>query len=168
MMRIGHIDGMGVVYDSEGEMILQSSERLIGRYSRVPLEVSDHWREWFVKSLFAMQGGDATCFLTDRRAVFVRRPEVFKSGEYLVTPYGAAEGISKMYRAKMILQAGGCEYCEISAEDLRFYKKHRTGISILLMDDHKEFSAFVMTKTVQGKFHDDLLSWLEGKGVTRR
>ena len=169
-MKLGHVDGKNRIYDPDGNLILQPSEKLLGKYENVFLDISKAWRVWFVDSIFPGEAGRVVCYLTNRRIVFIRRPDVHKAGAYLMTPYGATQAIADRYKARMILKAGGFEYCEISADNFRFYKKFRTGLNLLLNDDGQKYGAFIMTKdkSVSPELHPALLSWLESKGISRR
>jgi len=168
-MKIGHLDGKGIVYDSEGTVILDKDERLTGRFENVFLDITGAWRTWCVRNVFPGEPGRTVCYVTDRRIVFVRRPDVYKAGAYLMTPLGAPQGAADMYKASMILRAGGFEYCELTPGDLWFYRRVRTGVVLLLMDKGRKYAAFVMTKTVTpASFSEVLKSWLEAKGVTLR
>jgi hypothetical protein len=101
--------------------------------------------------------------------VFVRRPDVYKAGAYLMTPLGAPQGVADMHKAKMILEAGGFEYCELLPDDLRFYKKVRTGFVLLSMDNGKKRAAFVMAKTATpSSFGDAIRAWLQAKGISAK
>lgn len=168
-MRLGDLDGKNRVYDSEGIVILAKSERLIGKYENVFLDITGAWRTWCVRNIFPGDAGRAVCYVTDRRIVFVRRPDVYKAGAYLMTPVGAPQGVADMYKARTILEAGGFEYCELLPDDFRFYRKVRTGVVLLLMDKGKKYAAFVMTKTVApASFDATVKSWLEAKGIPER
>jgi len=159
------LDGKNSVYNAEGELILQKSEKLLGSYPKVPLGVRKAWRIWMVDSAFVREAGNVTCYITDRRIVCVRRPDVHKAGAYLMTPVGAAEGIADMSKARMILKAGGFEYCEFLSDDVRFYKTYRTGVSLLIIDKGKKYGAHLWTKVVSPSFHETVMSWLESKGI---
>ena len=168
-MKIGHLDGKDRIYDSEGELILKANERLHGRYQNVFLDITNAWRTWLVGCLFAGDAGRMICYITDQRIVFVRRPDVHKAGAYLMTPYGAAEGIADMYKARKILEKGGFEYCEILPDDVRFFRKVRTGVILLLIDKGRKHAAFIMTHTViPASFGETMNSWLELKGIPKK
>ncbi len=167
-LRIGHLDGKNRIYDSDGELILKESERLLGRYVKVELDIKKGWRMWMVESVFTREAGAVTCYITDRRIVCIRRPDVHKAGAYLMTPYGAAEGIADMYKARKILEAGGFEFCEFMPDEIRFYKKYPAVMSLRMMDGGKKYSAdfTIKGKALSPHFRPALMSWVESKGIS--
>lgn len=124
------------------------------------------WRIWMTRSAFAREAGLVACYLTDRRIVCIRRPDVHKAGAYLMTPVGAADGISEMYKARMILENKGYEFCEILPDDIRFYKKYPAGVNLLVVAGGKKYGVTFVAKTLSPQFHEALMSWLESKGIS--
>lgn len=158
------------MYDACGELALRSGERIAGRYENVPLDVTSSWRTWMVKGVFDREPGNVTLYMTDQRMVGIRRPDEFKSGSYLMTSYGAAEGAARMAAAREVLQRGGFEYIEVLSEEVRFYKEQRTVVLLFLKVGDRSFVATVTPggKGVPTGFRDALLSWLRGMGVPSR
>jgi len=132
-MRIGHLDGKNSVYDVEGQLILDSDEVLLSRHIGVDLNVTKSWRTWFMNSVIETEAGSFSCFMTDKRLVFIRRPDQWKASAYLMTPYGAPGGIADSYRAKEIAEAGGYEYYEVGLEDIKHYKTYPNCVDILVL-----------------------------------
>ncbi len=91
-----------------------------------------------------MEAGPFRCFMTDQRVVFIRRPHPFRAGAYLMTPYGAPEGAAKMYKARMILAAGGFEYYELQNHNIRFYKAYRKCVELFIAGNGERQRAMVM------------------------
>lgn len=132
-LRLGHLDGKNSVYDTEGQLILDSDEVLLSKHIGVDLNVTKSWRTWFMNSVIETEAGSFSCFMTDKRMVFIRNPDPWKAGAYLMTPYGAAGGIADSYRAKWIAEAGGFEYYEVCLEDIKHFKAYRNCVDLLIM-----------------------------------
>ncbi len=167
-MKLGHVDGKNRVYDSEGELLLLQDEGLLSRHGNVIMNVTKAWRSWCVAGVLAMEAGPFRCFLTDQRVVFIRRPDPRKAGAYLMTPYGAPEGIAKTYKARRILEAGGFEYYELCIEDIRFYKAYRNCVDLFVAGGKEKHMATIWNRGPRPELRAPLLSLLIKNRVPQR
>jgi len=138
-MRIGHVEGKGIIYDSNGELMLEEGEQFIRTYRNYYMTVTTRWRSWGCNIAFDGNAGKGSVFVTDRRLVFVRTPNPFETLKQDSTPYGLPTGVAKSMRAKWILQAEGKEYCEVKYDDIVAYKKKRWGLRFFVLVDGKEY-----------------------------
>jgi len=138
-MRIGHVEGRGIIYDDNGELILEDGEHLVRTYRNYYATITTRWRSWGKNIAFDGNAGKGSVFVTDKRLVFVRVPNPFETLKQDSTPYALPTGMAKSMRAKWILQAGGKEYCEVRYEDIVGYRKKRWGAQFFLLVDGKEY-----------------------------
>jgi hypothetical protein len=162
-VRLGHVEGKGTIYDADGEVILYEDEVPYDRFEGVYLNVASAWRTWLVRTVFNTEEGAVVCTMTDKRILFIRRPDVYKAGAYLMTLYGAPEGVARMSKARNILEAGGFEYCEFTLRDIRFYKKIRAGVQLFVLVGGKKLNAEVGTRRAR-----TIIAWLERNGIHSR
>jgi hypothetical protein len=134
-------------------------------HKNVKLDVSRSWRSFYVDSVFVMEAGSVTCYITDKRVVFIRCPDPSKAGAYQMTPYGAAEGIAKTYKARRILEAGGYEYFELYLDDIRFYKMRGYRVNLFVTGDGDRLRATAWTAHAKPPLRTPLVSMLISRGV---
>jgi hypothetical protein len=122
-----------------------------------------------VESVFAREAGTVTCYITDRRIVCIRRPDVHKAGAYLSDPLSSPQGVVDMLLARKILRAGGYEYCEFAPNEIRFYKEYRAVTAIMLIEGGRKYTAdfTIKAKGLSPQFRESLKSWIESKGIPR-
>jgi len=76
-MRIGDVDGKGRIYDKEGILIPEEGETVYSVFPSIKINLSGNWSFIsFGNSIFDGDWGNGTVFITDRRIVFIRRPDV--------------------------------------------------------------------------------------------
>jgi len=121
-----------------------------------------------VPCVLAMEDGPFGCFLTDQRVVFIRRPNPRRAGAYLMTPYGAPEGVAKAYKARKILEAGGFEYYELYIEDIRFYKAYRKCVDLFVAGKGEKHRATVGNGGARPKLRTPLISLLARNEIPPR
>ncbi|MCJ7464746.1 MAG: hypothetical protein MUO81_08410 [Thermoplasmata archaeon] len=152
-MRVGNIDGNGVIYrvlsrgDPKGvatiyagDIILEGGERLVAVLRDTRLGLMIGWKSVGRDDKYPSIHGDMTPFhsydgpgslyITDRRIVFLRRPDL---KEIRGNRSGEDMGVgSDLARARSILSANGLEYCEIKFEDIADFKEKRGGTRLYL------------------------------------
>lgn len=85
-----------------------------------------------------------------------------------MTPYGAPEGVAKAYKARMILEAGGFEYCELHFKDIRFYKTYRKCVDMFIAANGEKHRATVWNYRAMPALRIPLVDLLISKGVPPR
>ena len=162
-MRIGDVDGRGVIYDRDGGLILEKGEQLIRAYRDYYATITTCWRPYLKHISFDGNAGKGTVYLTDRRLVFVRVPNPFETLKQDSTPYALPTGFAKSMRAKWILKARGMEFCEVRYDDIAAYRKKRWGTRFYLLVDGKEYST-----GADKEMSTWILPILERKGIPTR
>ncbi len=138
-MRIGDIDGRGIIYDSEGRLLLENDESLVRVYRGFYAHVGRGWSWLGGKIMFDSHEGAGTLYVTNRRLVLIRLPnphEILKAhGRSLGILPAAADAM----RAKALRKGGVMQYCEIRYENISSYKHVRWGIRLFLISEGKKY-----------------------------
>lgn len=153
-MRIGDIDGKGKIYDDEGHLILEEGEILHSQISKTLITIGRGWSP-FGKILFDGSYGNGTIFLTDKRIVFIRRPDVksIKTSHWLQPDFGSGEVEEKdkaIAHANRLNAFQAFDYLEIRYEDIALIKRGPINrrICINWMDKHTSFIISTREKRV--------------------
>ena len=147
-MRVGDVDGKGVVYTVVAELdpghdavnfaadiILEDGERVISVYPNVFLDLTAGWGRTggpielpdlnHQKKRFDARIGVGSIFFTDRRIVFLRRPDPHEIGRVYNTPLEVADSVGDAIEARHILNRIGLEFAEIRLDDIARIEKRR-------------------------------------------
>ena len=138
-MRTGDLDGLGVLYNSDGQLVCEPGERVLKRYEHFYAHIARGWGNWVRTIVFDSRSGEGTVFVTDRRLVFIRRPNPWETLKSYGNPYGMPTGIVKSMKAKDVLEAGGKEYCEVRYNDIMRYQKKRWGARFFILAGEERF-----------------------------
>lgn len=161
-MRVGQLDGKGTVYKVASEMdpggdamnyaadlITEAGEQILSVHPNVFLHLTSGWgRTGGVVKLkgvsgitkeFDSAGGVGCLFFTDRRIVFLRRPDPYEIKRVYYTPYGAPTAIADSFRALAILNSLGLEFAEVRFEDIVRIRKRRNYYSLYIMCEQRRF-----------------------------
>lgn len=115
ILKIGDKDGLGVIYDNFGELILRLGEKTIARAIE-NIGIITGWKE---DGGFVFRLGKGTLFRTNQRFVFIRSPS-----EANVIIYGAplTEIPGDLISAKDLRTHNYFEYLEINPKEIIGYK----------------------------------------------
>ena len=114
IIRVGDLDGLGKLYSTEGNLIPNSSEKILRVGKDWEMNVRSPWRKIFPKLIFAGFGGKASSnlFITTERVVLVREIEVWRD-------------VKEEVYLKQLKSRGARQFCEIWTENLRVVRMKR-------------------------------------------
>ena len=133
-MRAGSLDGKGVVYDADGKLMLVPGEELVDVVFNAAGQVTPGWgRLAKGKSVIDTYAGNGNWFITDKRMVFIRKPDSRNARRWLMTPTEFPAAAEEILRTREVVHRGGFDYCEILWSDARFCRRKRNFGTLLLM-----------------------------------
>lgn len=137
-MRIGHIDGKGVIYNDLGEPILGHGESMLSVVRNDQLDVSEGSSILNMKVLFGSTAERGRLFLTDRRMIFLGTPDAALAAKYDAYPLGMADAIAKGYKATSLRKRGALEYCEIEYGEVEGFWVKKSAYGVLFLDSPRD------------------------------
>jgi hypothetical protein len=130
-MKIGDADGLNVIYDKNGELILHEGEIVIAVDRNIEAWIDRGWGH-FLKGFFPLRKG--TLYRTNRRLVFIAEPS---PSDELTWSTGALYEIpAQMYHERHLKQHGLKLYFEILYNELIC----RSGRAIYLFVNGRRYS----------------------------
>lgn len=166
-MRVGDVDGLNSVYritarrdysgfviDFSGTLFLESGEKLLSFRTESLLHIvgsssktADRYPSFGGELVeFYPEAGWGTMFITDRRIVFLRKPEYNQLWEaYKSTQHAYGGGIPDRVfnRALRIHRQGAMEYLEIRYEDVTHYEEGKyTATVAVASTTHSEYMLY--------------------------
>ena len=162
IMRVGHLDGRGIVYrvvseiDPGGDavnfaadLITEEGERVLSVHPNVFFHIRSGWGRTSgkvklegahgIKSEFDSAVGVGSLFFTDRRIVFIRRPDPYEIKRVYYTYLDAPVAIADLLRARDILNNLGLEFVEVRFCDIVKIRKRRRCYSVYIMSNQRRF-----------------------------
>lgn len=125
-MRSGDIDGKGIIYDHYGRLVTYEGESLVRVVRNTVGYVLPNWGSWVRgRAVINTFSGKGDWWITDKRVVFIRKPNSKGVKRWRTTPLEVAGGLDEILRIRYVLRNGGYDYCEVLYDDVRFYKMHR-------------------------------------------
>jgi hypothetical protein len=123
-----------------GDIILEGGEKLVAVLPDTRIGLMIGWKSvgrddkypsmHGAMAPFHSYDGPGSLYITDRRIVFLRRPDL---NEIRGNRSGEDMGVgSDLARAHSILSANGLEYCEIRFEDIADFKEKKAGTRLYL------------------------------------
>ena len=127
IIRVGDLDGLGKLYSTEGNLIPNSSEKILRVGKDWEMNVRSPWRKIFPKLIFAGFGGKASSnlFITTERIVLVREIEVWRELKEELSPLGLPAAAAKEVHLKQLKSRGARQFCEIWPKNLRVVRMKR-------------------------------------------
>ena len=132
-MRVGHLDGRGVVYDEGGMPLLQEDETILKHVPGDNLSVSEASSLWNMRSFMEQTAEKGDLFLTSQRLIFIRRPDPFLAAKDDAYPLGMADAVAKAYKARTLKSKGVFEFCEISLAEVDGFWVRRNSVGVLFL-----------------------------------
>jgi hypothetical protein len=146
-MRIGNIDGLGIIYDENGEIILGNNEKLVDKFkAKCAVIYKKDQKEFGYKSLFIR--GEGTILLTNRRFVFIREP---LSVLEIIDQHGAGGlhlSAKDIQKAKNIRQAKAKEYVSFDLYEISRINRAFLKWGILIRIGLEEYCVAVNKRTM--------------------
>ena len=134
-MRLGDLDGLGVLYDKVGRPILGEGERLIAERRATLMALFEGKRAKGQPRLHHDQG-DVLVVLTDRRLLLLVDPSLGRARDVLRLP--GEESWTRGMEMFKVIQGRGRYYVELSWTELAKVKlpsQRRTAVTIPVMAD---------------------------------
>ncbi len=137
MSVVGQLDGLNRIYDRDGQLIVQANEKILSRSTGESI---------FVKQVLSDSSATvvertkepAWLYVTDRRIVFIRKPEPFEAARYSLNPLGLGDAVDKALKARQLRKAGAYEYVEVIYHNIRQFKVRKRKYANLLVVDGTE------------------------------
>jgi hypothetical protein len=139
-LKIGNCDGKKTVYDPKGNLILKKGERILYKKFTNWFFVYNQWRHFWVDILIDGNDGWGKLFITNKRIVFIRKPD--QNSILWSRSVGMGLGSGKAILAAQILREFGYEYCQIDWEDCVSYSILSDVIKIYLLEKYLEKPLF--------------------------
>src|SRR5437879_6416252 len=101
-VRAGSLEGLGTVYESGGQLVNLSNERVLGVDEGWELQVRTPWRRILPTIVFPGFYGNVSSrlYVTTDRIVFIREIDPFRETKGDMTPYGFPGAIAKKIQLK--------------------------------------------------------------------
>lgn len=114
-IRVGDLDGLGVIYSETGALVVSPRENILKERSGCDAHVTASWRSILAKTFFSSAPGTPSghLYITTHRVVLIRKLDLWKEIKPLLTPLSLPAAAGKENRAKEIISRGGRQYCEI-------------------------------------------------------
>ena len=136
-MRLGDIDGKGVIYDNSGSMLFHDGECMTKTMDGMCIGIYKRYKAGW-KVIFMDGPG---CFvITNLRMVFLREPKTYPGGDDKVAKrlYSMSDGQYWPDKADRAKAAGAKEFFEIMHDEVKKIKHHKKEASIFVeMEDEK-------------------------------
>ncbi len=158
-MRVGNIGGLGSVYDHNGNPILHENEDIVREISEDNILVLKGEGRLRSKTLLDTTKERGTLYLTDRRLIFLRRPDEWKKFYTYGNPFGMDVAFSEASYARELEKAGGMEYLELDYGEVKSFKSKKAKWADLHLQDRDGIPIRVMLDRRDRK--DDKLVLLE-------
>ncbi len=153
-MRLGDIDGKGVIYDDSGQMLIHDGECLTKTQDGLCVGVyKKHKAGW--KVIFMDGPG---CFaITNLRTVFIREPKSYPGGDDKVAKrlYSMSDGQYWPDKADKAKEAGAMEFFEVLHDEVKKIK-HGSKDSSIFVEIEGEKHKIVVDNDI-AKILEDLL-----------
>lgn len=121
-MRVGNLSGLGAVYDTEGNPILQDGEEVLREVARDNLLVRKGKSRLFGDTLLDFTKEKGTLYLTNRRLIFLRTPDEWKKFRTYGHITSMDLAFSEASYARELKAKGGMEYVELPYTDVESFK----------------------------------------------
>jgi hypothetical protein len=167
---VGQMDRAGMMMNFAADLKLEGDEKLVTVFTDTDFPIKTGWGSWGGGKFPSASGqltefyeddGKGSLFVTDRRIVFLRRPDL-----ELIHKHHSGGGNSPwpyMQRAKHIMAAGGLEYFEVSYYDVQFYLRKRWGMYVYMKVERKKYRM-----TLDNEETSAILPLMKVKGIRSR
>lgn len=144
-MKIGDVEGMGAIYNEEGEPILLKNESIQGRFIGSCLN-------WATRKRGKIHGimnfeGEGEFIVTDKRLLFLRSPRDFPPGYWAVGRQsgglvgdelpGGGDWQYALARSNRAKEMGGFEFLEIDLDEIKRINIGKENARIYIQNDDK-------------------------------
>lgn len=147
IVRSGNLDGRLIVYDSNGELILQSAESILNVFSGWDMTATTPWRRFLARVIFLGYNKKVSSrlYVTTERLVLIRDIDPWREAAPGMTPLGMPDAIAKKVQLEELRRLGIRQFCEVRPGRLRLVsarRSHKVGAWIglkLLGDDDRQY-----------------------------
>ena len=127
VVRVGDLDGLGIVYSEWGGLIEKSGETILKTAEGWDIDMSSPWRRVLPHAIFA--GFEGKCvsklYVTTDRIVLVREIDIWRELKEELSPLGVPTAAAKEIHLKQLKSAGARQFCEIWPRNLRVIRMKR-------------------------------------------
>lgn len=135
-MRVGDIGGRGRIYDKDGRLILLQGEIILKEVHDDNLIAVKGKGRIFRKRLIGATKERGTTYLTNRRLVFIRKPDAWLRFKTYGTPLGMGTAAAEALKARDILKFEAMEFLEVYYSEVKSFKSRGSKwADLFLMDD---------------------------------
>ncbi len=150
-LRAGDRAGLGVVYDSAGQLILLPGEAVTVALPNWDIDVISPWRRVMPKTLFPGFHGKASSrlFVTSHRIVLVRDIDDWRELSEQLTPLGLPSAAAREVDLRNLKRQGVRQFCELYPANLRVvsakrYHRYSSMLDLRLMgSDGRRYGVMV-------------------------
>lgn len=125
-MRVGNLSGLGSVYDQEGNPIFVEGEELVREVPNDNILVMKGKGRLRSKTLLDTTKEKGTIYLTDRRLIFLRKPDPALKFRTYGNPFALGAAYSEAAYARGLRKVGGMEYLEVYYTEVRSFKSKKS------------------------------------------
>lgn len=138
ILRAGDRDGLDVVYDSAGQLLLLHDEVVVVALTNWDLDVISPWRRIMPKTMFAGFHGKASSrlYVTSDRIVLVRDIDDWRELSEQLTPLGLPNAAAREAELRKMKRMGVRQFCEIFPDNLRIASVKRYQKTLSMLDLH--------------------------------
>lgn len=134
-MRVGDIGGLGSIYDEAGNIILKDEEKVVLESPQDNLLVIKGKSRLFGKTLLDMTKERGTLYLTDRRIVFLRKPDPWLKLRTYGNAFGLGTAAAEAMKARDILRHQGMQFLEVYYSEIKSFKSKTAKWADLYLED---------------------------------
>lgn len=154
VLHSGDRDGLGVVYDSAGQLLILPGEASIATLANWDLDIISPWRRVVPKTIFAGFHGKASSrlYVTSARMVLIRDIDEWRELSEQLTPLGLPSAAAREAELKNLKSLGSRQFCEIFPANLRTvsakrYRKHLSMLDLRLIGNDGRQYGIMFWKT---------------------
>lgn len=154
IVQAGDRQGLGVIYDSYGDLIPRPAESILKSVANWDLDVMSPWRRVLPQTIFPGFHGKASSrlYITSARIVFVREIDEWRELAGELTPLGLPNAAAKERWLVALKRAGIRQFCQILPQALTLvsfkkYVKRGSMLDMKLMGDDDRQYAIMVWKT---------------------
>ncbi len=169
MVSFGELNGKDVVYDRDGRLILTSAETILLVSPEQNMYVECLEPKIKDSTIFQATKEEGSLYITNRRLVFIRKPDPWRAAWRDLTPFGVGDAAAKALRAKDLRALGAFEYFEVPLTEITsFNVKRGKYATIIASDDHTKLRIEIDRKNSQDRKLVLLQQLISGKVVRPR
>lgn len=167
-VRAGDRAGLGIVYDTEGELICHENESILRRLENWDVDVISPWRRIMPHAVFPGFHGKASSRLviTESRIVLIRDIDEWRELSGELYPLGLPNAAAKEVTLRRLKAEGVRQFCELLTKSLRLvrvreHRKHRSMLELRVLDtDGQQYGILIWNSNDRD---DESLSFIRSR-----